>query len=325
MKTESSQKNDVKYGLLLPIVVMALWGALYTCITLTYTKIGVDRNSVPDIFVFVGIRFTLSGGILALITAIKGDFKESFTGKDSKTLRKVCLILFVISILYIVAQYAFTYLGAALVGSANTALIKALGSLVIIPLSCLFFKDDKFSWGKVVAAVVGFFAIVVLNLGKGNPFALSIGQIFVLLSTVSTVTAAVFSKKIAKEVTPFVTTSVFQLLGGLMMLAAGFIMGGHFPTFRDSVTGQFSVVGILIFAFIIVATILSYTIWQTCLKAGKMSKLFVIKLSEPLFTAIFSALIAGEKDQVLRVGFFVAFALLVLAVLIANLWDRVFK
>ncbi len=89
--------------------------------------------------------------------------------------------------------------------------------------------------------------------------------------------------EIGKNVTKWkVGDKVCALLGGIVLLAAGLLLGGKM---------SFSLDKWYIFAYICGASIFSYCIWFGVVKKGDLSKLFIIKFAEPIFACIFGALI----------------------------------
>ena len=69
--------------------------------------------------------------------------------------------------------------------------------------------------------------------------------------------------------------------------------------------------------YILLATIVSYSIWYTVVQKNDLSYLFVLKLSEPLFSAIIGA--ALLQENVFTLQYAIAFACVVIAVLISNI------
>ena len=45
----------------LSLLVMTLWGSLYTMVKVGYQAFGIDGSLIPDILMFAGMRFTVNG------------------------------------------------------------------------------------------------------------------------------------------------------------------------------------------------------------------------------------------------------------------------
>ena len=99
-----------------------------------------------------------------------------------------------------------------------------------------------------------------------------------------------------------------QLFGGIFLLLAGLILGGSLPVI--------SVKSICSFAYICTASIIAYTIWNTLLKTNSISKLSIIKFTEPLFAVIFSGFLLGEN--ILRLTYLIALLLMLAALVIEH-------
>jgi drug/metabolite transporter (DMT)-like permease len=73
----------------------------------------------------------------------------------------------------------------------------------------------------------------------------------------------------------------------------------------------------LVFAGILLASTISYCIWFLVVQKENLSKLFIVKFSEPLFAALFGAVLLGEDIFCWR--YLVAFLLISGSVVIANM------
>ena len=249
-------------------------------------------ESTADILLFAGVRFVICGAVICLFVAIKD--------KASYRPAKTSLIPILLSgVFAIILHYGFTYLGLELTDSAKTALIKQVGALFYICFSFLFIKEDTPTVKKIVAAVVGFLGIIVLNISSEG-FSFALGDLLILCASFCTVFSNVISKKVFVKVSPITSTGISQLFGGIVLLAVGFAMGGNVHFRWDC--------SLLILVYICVASIVSYCIWFGIVKNGELSKLFIIKFAEPVFACIFGALILGE--DIWRIQYLIAFLLI---------------
>lgn len=274
----------------LALLTMLLWGSLFPMVKLGFAAYAVD--STADILLFAGVRFAICGGAICMFPAIK-DNASYRPVKDS-------LVPTLLSGVFgIVLHYGFTYLGLELTDSSKTALIKQVGALFYVCFSFLFIKEDKPSIQKIVASVVGFLGIIVLNISTDG-FSFSIGNLLILCASFCTVFSNVVSKKVFQTVSTITATGVSQLFGGVVLLIAGVAMGGSVQfTWGAS---------LWIMGYICVASIVSYCIWFGIVKNGELSKLFIIKFAEPVFACIFGALILDEN--IWKLQYLIAFVLI---------------
>jgi drug/metabolite transporter (DMT)-like permease len=282
----------------LALLTMLLWGSLFPMVKLGFSVCEV--SGVADILLFAGIRFTICGGVICLFSAVRD--------KDSYRPVKCAILPILLSgVFAIVLHYGFTYLGLEMTDSSKTALIKQVGALFYVCFSFLFIKEDTPSVKKIVAAMVGFLGIVVLNINsEGVSF--SVGDLLILCASFCTVFSNVISKKVFQRVSPITSTGISQLFGGIVLLAAGFAMGG-------GVRFQWNA-SLWIMTYICVASVVSYCIWFGIVKNGELSKLFIIKFAEPVFACIFGALILGEN--IWKLQYLFAFLLISGSIWISN-------
>ena len=277
---------------------MLLWGSLFPMVKLGFSAYEV--NSTADILLFAGIRFVICGGVISIFAAIRD--KESYC-----PIKGSIFPILLSGIFAIVLHYGFTYLGLELTDSSKTALIKQVGALFYVCFSFLFIKEDTPTVKKIVAAVVGFLGIVVLNISSEG-FSFSLGDLLILCASFCTVFSNVISKRVFEKVSPITSTGISQLFGGIILLAVGLCMGGNVH-FKPNVS-------LLVMVYICVASIVSYCIWFGIIKNGELSKLFIIKFAEPVFACIFGALILGEN--ILKWQYLIAFVLISAGILISN-------
>ncbi len=284
--------------ILLTLLVMLLWGSLFPSVKLGYKA--YDVVAVGDILLFAGIRFTVCG-ILISVFGLSRD-KGALSAVKSSALPVLLSGLFAI-----ILHYSFTYIGLTMTDSSKTAILKQTGALFYIVFSFLFFKEDKLTPRKLVAAAIGFLGIIAINIENAE-FAFGIGELFILLASFCTVFSNVISKKALRNVPPVTMTGVSQLFGGAVLLAAGLAMGGSI---------SFDISKWYIFAYIAFASIISYCIWFGIVKSADLSGLFIIKFAEPVFACIFGAILLGE--DILKWQYSLAFVLISLGILIANM------
>ena len=285
---------------MLSLLVMALWGSLFPCVKMGYAAFGIDANSVADILMFAAMRFGLCGALVC-----------GFCLCRRKTIAvppaKAALNIVWVGVFAIVLHYACTYIGLSMTDSSKTALLKQTGALIYICFSFLFFKDETFSISKIIGAIIGFCGIIAINLSSSR-ISFSLGDILILGASVCTVISNIISRRSAQNSSPLWITGISQLFGGLVLLGASLALGGELP--------QFTVKGILVFAYICAASIAGYTLWYHILASGELSKLFIIKFAEPLFACLFGAVLLGEN--IFQLQYLLAFILISLGIIIGH-------
>ena len=214
---EKSLKNLLP--LLLAVVVMMLWGSLYPTVKLGYEKFEIDTAYYPNLLMFAGMRFTVSGALITLFLGVKN--KAIPTVKSKKEWGGIALV----ALFAVILNYGCAFYGLSLVESSKTALLKQSGVLIFIVLCALIFKDDKMTVGKGVGAVLGLGSIIILNINQLG-LSMGLGEAIIIASSFCTVTASVICKKLLKNTDSIVMTGYSQLLGGVVLLVIGLACGG---------------------------------------------------------------------------------------------------
>ena len=283
----------------LTLFTMLLWGSLFPMVKLGFSAYEV--TSTADIFLFAGIRFVICGAIISALAAVLE--KSSYRAVKGSMLPILLSGLFAI-----VLHYGFTYLGLTVTDSSKTALIKQIGSLFYVCFSFLFIKEDRPTPRKIGGALIGFVGIIALNV-TADGFSFSLGDLLILCASFCTVFSSVISKKLFAKVSPITATGISQFFGGAMLLVAGLLLGGRVNFRWDA--------SLWIMAYVCVASIVSYCLWFGIVKRGELSKLFIIKFSEPVFACIFGAAILGE--DIWKWQYLLAFLLISGGIWISNL------
>ena len=290
--------------ILFSLLVMALWGSLFPCVKLSYSLLNINSNSIADILMFAALRFSICGFLVCAFCILRKK-------RIKKPAKSSIINILWIGLFAIVLHYAFTYIGLSMTDSSKTALLKQAGALIYICFSFLFFKDEKFSIFKIIGAIIGFGGIMAINMSSSR-ITFSLGDILILLASVCTVVSNIISRKSSKSCSPLWITGISQLFGGLVTLITCVLLGASFP--------HFTFKGALVFAYICIASITSYTLWYYVLKTNELSKMFIIKFAEPLFACVFGAIILGEN--IFRLQYLAAFVLISSGIIIGHHTSR---
>lgn len=297
---KASDKKQTAIIVGISLLVMLLWGSLFPFVKYGYRVFQIDTTFYPNLILFAGVRFAISGALLSVFCV---SAKRTFAVRQPKKLVGTALVaLFAVAL-----HYTCTYIGLSLIDSGKTALLKESGVVVFVCISFLFFKEDKFSWGKIVGAVLGIASVLVVNLDSFR-FNFDLGAVLVIVASLCTVVSNVVFKKQLSDVPAVTVTGYSQLIGGLALVVIGLAFGGKFGT----ITWQ----GVLIMVYIVAATVVSYGLWYNVVQRYSLSKLFIIKMAEPLFAALISMLL--PLGATLTWQHAVAFVLVGAAVVVSN-------
>ena len=288
-------------ALFVSLLVMVLWGLLFPTVKLGYRVFGIE--SIGDILSFAGMRFLVCGVVITIYAAIR-------MPKDFQGLKNGWWQVLLSGLFAIILHYAFTYIGLRSTDGSKTAILKQLGAVFYICFAALFFPEDKLTLPKIGGLVLGIAGIFAINADLSG-FHFQIGDLLILGASFCTVFSNVISKKAFKVVTPIVLTGVSQIFGGIVLLGVSAAFGGKPLSLMPTTLPQLGV-----FTMIVTASVISYCLWFIAVQKENLSKLFIIKFSEPLFAAVFSWLLLDEN--IFRLEYLIAFLLICGGILVAN-------
>ena len=283
------------------LFVMLLWGSLFPFVKYGYKVFEIDTSFYPNLILFAGTRFLISG---ALLSAICLATRRTYLVKQPKKWLPTALV----ALFAVVLHYACTYISLGQIDSSKTALLKQSGVLVFVCFSFLFFRDDRLTPGKILGALCGIASVLVINL-ESFRITFGLGTVLVIAASFCTVISNIIFKKSFQGVPAVTVTGYSQLAGGAVLTAVGLALGGRITTF--------SLRAFLVMLYIVVATVVSYGLWYFVVQKYALSKLFIIKMAEPLFAAIVSVILPLGAHLTWQHA--VAFALVAAAVCVSNL------
>ena len=284
----------------LAVLVSILWGTLFPTIKIGYKAFEIDSTDVASILLFAGIRFFLSGLLLVGGESVK---KKRVALPQRDQFLPICLV----GLLTVVLHYAFTYTGLSLAESSKSSVLKQIAFLIVPAIAFLFRKEDRCSPKKILAAVLGFLAVLAVNI-EGLDLVFGAGEWLIILASFCSMIGQMVSKNVYDKHEPTHIVAYAQLFGGASLLISGFLFGGGLRKINLQSIG--------VLTYICLASIIANLLWNTLIKYNDMSRLAVLKSMDPLFASLFSALLLGEN--ILRPTYLAAIALIILAITISN-------
>ena len=281
-----------------------LWGSAFPCVKIGYKLFTVDTESVPSLMLFAGSRFSLAGVLVIVFGCISQ--RKLLTPKPKNLWRVGLLSVFQTSL-----QYTFFYIGLAHTSGVKSAVLNGLGVFFTIIIACFIFRTEKFNLIKLAGCVLGFGAVILINLNGDFSFDFTmLGEGFVILSGLSAAVSAGLVKIFSKHENTAALCGYQFLFGGILLVIIGLSFGG---TFRPTSAG--SIFMLLYLAFL---SACAFTLQGFLLKYNPVSKIAVFKSTNPLFGAVFSAVILGESDRLLSYATLIAIVLVCLGIFIIN-------
>ncbi len=282
-----------------------LWGSAFPCVKLGYELFNVDTSSYPSLILFAGTRFTLAG-VLVLI------FGSMTRKKILLPKRKNIWRVGVVALFQTAIQYTCFYIGLAHLTGVKSSVLNGLGVFFTIIAACFIFRTEKFNLIKLLGCVLGFGGVLIMNL-DGLDFTFTFtGEGLIIMSGISAAMAAGFVKIFSRYEDTTTLCGWQFFCGGIALAITGAAAGGEFAPVSGASYGM-----LLYLAFL---SACAFTLQGYLLKYNQVSKVAVFKSTNPLFGALFSAIILGESEQLLHYTTLIALTLVCGGILAINLF-----
>ena len=286
------------------IFCCVLWGSAFPCVKTGYKLFRIDTSNTPSVMLFAGIRFSLAGVLVIAFGSIQ---KRRFLLPKPRNIWRVLLI----ALFQTALQYTFFYIGLSRVSGVKSSVLNGLGVFFTILCACFVFRTEKFNLVKLAGCILGFGGVILINLGGDFSFNFSFtGEGFLILSGLSSAIAAGLVKIFSRREDTAALCGYQFLLGGLTLVIIGASFGGRIPHIDAGAAAM-----LFYLAFL---SACAFTLQGFLLKYNPVSKVAVYKSTNPLFGAVFSAIILSESDQLLSWYTLIAIILVCLGIFIIN-------
>ena len=284
------------------LLCCALWGSATPAIK-TASALLIPVSSVPSTILFAGIRFTGAGIITVLIYSIA---RKKFLFPKKENIPKVLTV----SAFQTVIQYIFFYVGLTYTTGVKGTIASGSSAFFCVLIASLIFKQEKLTAKKIIACILGFAGIVIINI---NGFELTmnfLGDGFVILSTVAYAFSSVFMKKFSKHEDPVIISGYQFIIGGAFMIILGALLGGKM-SFE-------STKGVIILIYLAFLSAVAYALWGMLLKYNPVSKVSVFTFTTPIFGTLLSLWLLPESSGVEPINLVITLVLVSLGILLLN-------
>lgn len=283
------------------LLCTALWGSATPFIKTGYECLRV--SGTPSIMLFAGIRFALAGIITIIIYSI---IEKKFLYPKKNSIKYVGII----SVFQTVLQYIFFYVGLANTSGVKGTILSGSSAFFSILVATLFFKQEKLTLKKIIACLIGFSGVIVVNLYGFDLNLNFFGDGFVIFSAISLAVSSVLMKIYSKEENPVVLSGYQFVLGGIVLIILGLSFGGTISF--DSIKG----IGVLTYLAFLSAV--AYALWGILLKYNPVSRVTVFSFMTPVFGVILSKIMLTETSNVSALNVIAALALICIGIFTLN-------
>jgi len=216
-----------------------------------------------------------------------------------------------ISLYQTILQYIFFYVGLANTTSVKGAVISGCNVFCSILIASLLFRQEKLTAKKVVACIVGFAGIILINMNGLDMNITLLGEGFVFLSTVCYGMSSTLIKIYSNDEDPVIISGYQFAIGGIIMALGAFLLGGRIEL------GSSAAIGMLVYLAFLSA--IAYSLWGVLLKYNSVSKVTVFSFMIPVFGALLSELFFPGEGGVLVQNLIIALVLICGGILLLNI------
>ncbi len=286
------------------LLCCALWGSASPAIKIGYELIKLRSGDVPSTILFAGLRFALAGILTIIIYSIA---RRKVLVPQKKNWGKVMYI----SLYQTILQYIFFYIGLANTTSVKGAVISGCNVFCSILIASLLFRQEKLTAKKIVACIVGFAGIILINMNGLDLKMSFFGEGFVFFSTICYGMSSTLIKIYSDDEDPVIISGYQFAAGGIIMAAGAFLCGGRIDL------GSAEAIGMLIYLAFLSA--IAYSLWGVLLKFNPVSKVTVYSFMIPVFGALLSEIFFPGAGGVLVINLIIALVLICGGILLLNL------
>ncbi len=285
MKEEKKQEffQKKKTVILGALIATLLWGSAFPCIKVGYQIFAIAAQDTASQILFAGIRFALAGLLTILFGSI---LSKRFLRPQLKSLPKITAL----SLAQTIGQYIFFYVGLARTTAVNGSIISGCTALFVIVGSCMIFRYEKMSRSKALGCIFAVLGLIVVNLPglMGGARIHLLGDLLMLISTISSATSSVLVKLFTGDEDPIMLSGYQFLLGGVVMAVAGIASHGSL--------GQAGIAGGLLLVYMALISAVAYTIWSILIKYNNVSRISAFSFLIPILGSLLSAIFLGADS-----------------------------
>lgn len=269
--------------LCLAIVSCLLWGSAYPAIKHGYRLFAIAPDDAGSQLVFAGVRFTLAG--LVLLGGMAAMSRRPLLTPAREHLRP----LLALGLTQTTLHYLFFYIGLAHTTGVKGSIVVGSSTFFSVLLAHFVYANDKLSRRRALGCITGFAGVVLVNLDRGglNLDVSMRGEGFVAIAAFLLSASSIYGKHLSQRMDAVVMTGLQLTMGGLVLWATGFALGG-------SLTG-FTVASAGLLSYLVLLSSAAFALWSLLLKHNRVGTVAIYTFLIPVFGALLSAIFLGER------------------------------
>ena len=282
------------------IVTNVIWGTPFKLIKIMNDEMGISReafgeNYMGQVLATISIRFFIAG-IMTLIFAM---FIKQDIFKIKKSQWKEVIVM---GLLSTTAAYFFFNIGNVNISSTINSTILAQSTIFFAAILAHFaYKNDKLTFPKITALIIGFIGLIVSQLTGGTTlqdmfqFSLT-GEGFMLIYGLIAALATMLAKKIGSTLNSFVMTGWNLVIGSIVLLFIGILMGGSLFAIN------WTPLGILLLIILAAASAIPFSLWYWCAQYANLGEITVYKFIMPISGSLLAVAFGERFTAPLAIG-----------------------
>jgi len=263
-------------------VILAFF-AIYVLWGTTFLAIRIAVQEVPPLFA-AGCRFFVAGVVLYGFMRVKGQPRPQ--AKQWRSLALIGLLMFV-------AEYGPLFWAEKYVPSGVTSVLAASVPLITIVLEILVFRQQRFRWSLLGAALLGFGGIAVLLLPSGERHFGIFPCIAILMGTIGWSLGSVLNRSLELPESRPLTSGAAMMLGGAGLLLLSAMFGEMHPLPHVSLRA-----GLAILYLIVFGSLLGFTAFVYLLGRMPATRVASYAYVNPIVAVALGYFVAGEAITV---------------------------
>ena len=287
------------------LLCCALWGSASPAIKIGYRLLEV--SGVPSTILFAGVRFFLAGILTVLIYSVA---RRKLLYPKLSNLPRVLSV----SAFQTVIQYIFFYIGLANTTSVKGTIASGSAAFFCVLIASLIFRQEKLTVKKILACLLGFAGIVIVNLDGLTLTMNFLGDGFVIFSTISYAFSSVLMKRFSKYEDPVVISGYQFIIGGAFMIILGLSLGGRFSL------ASFG--GVMLLVYLAFLSAIAYALWGLLLKYNPVSRVSIFSFTTPIFGTILSVILLPGTSGVRALNVVITLLLVSTGIFLLNYRGR---
>ncbi len=285
---------------LLAIFCCLLWGSAFATIKVGYELFEISGTGSQ--ILFAGLRFIIAGILVISTICIKN---KKLMYPKRRSLAMVCKI----SLCQTFLQYIFFYVGLAGTTAVKASLLDGSSVFFSIIISGLIFRMERLTAKKIIACVIGFSGIILLNL-DGLSFDINTGDVMLLISAVAYAMSSVLIKRYSQYENPVVISGYQFIMGGAALCAVGLMLGGRITVV--------SLKGICVLVYLAFISAAAYSLWGLLLKHNPVSKITIYSFTIQIFGVVISSVVLTEAINTSPIIYLISLILICGGIYILN-------